>query len=408
MEKIYMENNNKKKKSKLNGSVIISFSVALVAIISLVAFGFNQISYAADEGGVFVFSDSYETSKVTNENKIDCTGCTVSVFQYSLSNNQSVYCLEADRNFPASETSGQTINKIIEINDAGLLYLMTNMYPNKKFNYNGTEANSKIQTWLTQTAIWIYLAENGYENNTKITSSVINQYKSATALYDNNWTQDNNQYLVGFNKPLYDSYVNSDGLSVNQILAKANELSYGSTTTLALSAENSTISLTSDEKYYQTSKISVLQSVKDSTLGTFESYTISLDKVPEGTIIVDTNGNQITEFEGIKITDLSEFYIRVPVDKLTDDNKKIEISIGGLFSISSAYKYSSGEDGQKITFVKKTNNIKYASLPIEFNYSPNVPDTGISKAQSIYFIGLIVLLSGIGIIYATVKPAKSN
>ena len=37
-----------------------------------------------------------------------------------------------------------------------------------------------------------------------------------------------------------------------------------------------------------------------------------------------------------------------------------------------------------------------------------VPDTGMNAAQTIYFIGLIVLLCGVGIVYANTKPVESK
>ena len=45
---------------------------------------------------------------------------------------------------------------------------------------------------------------------------------------------------------------------------------------------------------------------------------------------------------------------------------------------------------------------------VDVNYTPDVPDTGMTTAQTIYFIGLIILLSGVGIIYATAKPQEQN
>ena len=36
------------------------------------------------------------------------------------------------------------------------------------------------------------------------------------------------------------------------------------------------------------------------------------------------------------------------------------------------------------------------------------PDTGMTTAQTIYFIGLIVLLCGVGIIYANAKPVEEK
>ena len=36
------------------------------------------------------------------------------------------------------------------------------------------------------------------------------------------------------------------------------------------------------------------------------------------------------------------------------------------------------------------------------------PDTGMSTAQTIFFIGLIVLLCGVGIVYANAKPVQDK
>ena len=36
------------------------------------------------------------------------------------------------------------------------------------------------------------------------------------------------------------------------------------------------------------------------------------------------------------------------------------------------------------------------------------PDTAMSSVQTIYFIGLVVLLCGIGIIYANAKPVEEK
>ena len=54
-----------------------------------------------------------------------------------------------------------------------------------------------------------------------------------------------------------------------------------------------------------------------------------------------------------------------------------------------------------------TNN-KDVGSEFTIDYTPDIPDTGISAAQTVYFIGLIVLLSGVGIIYANVKPTEQK
>ena len=55
MEKIYIEDNNSSKhdknyRSTYRISIVLSFVVAAFALVSIVAFGFNQVSFAA--GGV--------------------------------------------------------------------------------------------------------------------------------------------------------------------------------------------------------------------------------------------------------------------------------------------------------------------------------------------------------------------
>ena len=53
MEKIYMGDNNnspqKQLSSKYHVSIVLSFIVAIFAIVSLIAVGFNQVSYAAPD-----------------------------------------------------------------------------------------------------------------------------------------------------------------------------------------------------------------------------------------------------------------------------------------------------------------------------------------------------------------------
>ena len=69
------------------------------------------------------------------------------------------------------------------------------------------------------------------------------------------------------------------------------------------------------------------------------------------------------------------------------------------------YHVASATESQEVTTVKFTNKSTPAGK--DFDLAP-APDTGISAGQTIYFIGLIVLLCGVGIIYANAKPAKAQ
>ena len=95
--------------------------------------------------------------------------------------------------------------------------------------------------------------------------------------------------------------------------------------------------------------------------------------------------------------------ISSPSEKNEIPNSNLNLLNEGLFdNYLSGAVYKNG-DHQKVVTVTGTQNYESERLSIDFM---GVPDTGMSKAQTIYFIGLIVLLCGVGIIYASAKPAK--
>ena len=162
-----------------------------------------------------------------------------------------------------------------------------------------------------------------------------------------------------------------------------------------------TISVTSDEKYYQTAQISVDGEEN------FNGYSVKLEAAPEGSFIVNANGNKLEDDNHMSGTD--KFYIRVPVDKVNENNKIIKFSVTGSFTtLEGNYYFDEGNEYQTVAAVETVTNNVQTGAEIPLNYTPDVPDTGLSTAQTVYFIGLIVLLSGIGIIYANVKPSESK
>ena len=121
--------------------------------------------------------------------------------------------------------------------------------------------------------------------------------------------------------------------------------------------------------------------------------------------MVDEKGNVFDDTNNMSPT--AKFYVRVPIDKVTDDNKELEISVNGKFKMYGANKYVSGEY-QKVANVKIVSKALSKPLNIQLDYTPDVPDTGMGVAQTIYFMGLILLLSGVGIVYANAKPKTSE
>ena len=107
------------------------------------------------------------------------------------------------------------------------------------------------------------------------------------------------------------------------------------------------------------------------------------------------------------ISGTDKFYIRVPINKVNENNKTIKFSVTGSFTTLEG-NYYKATGAQTIATVQTVTSNVQTGAEIPLNYTPDVPDTGLSTAQTVYFIGLIVLLSGIGIIYANVKPSESK
>ena len=68
----------------------------------------------------------------------------------------------------------------------------------------------------------------------------------------------------------------------------------------------------------------------------------------------------------------------------------------------------SDSTAQSVVLLAYVNQKRNLDLNIDLTYTPDVPDTGMSSAQSIYFIGLVILLCGIGIIYANTKEKQEQ
>lgn len=406
MEKIYMENNNKDRKQSFfqrlfqsNKSVVASFIVALVAVGALILVGFNQISYAINTVED-PLPDSFTTATLqTNIIGSAGSGSTFAIWAYETSDGIPVFCLQHNTSFCENRpySKGETIS------DPGLIYLMANLY-------NGTEASRivksgsvEVDIWLTQTAIWVYQKLIG-DATANLTDEQLQTIYAVSSMYTGSAVDLNVGNVTG---PLYDAY------QIKGIIQEAINIHNGKKDlqTFTMYKESDSLKITDDEKYYTTDLISVIGSVANSNLGSFDGYSLKISNAPEGTIIVNQNGEKITDLENMAVG--TQFFVRVPVDKVTEENKQVTLTADGKFKAYEGNIYQGGtnRDGspcQTITNVRTVSKVISDGLTFDINYTPDVPDTGMNAAQSIYFIGLIILLSGVGIIYANVKPAENK
>lgn len=403
MEKIYMENNQNKKnqstfqqvfKSQLSKK--LSAFMVLVSFFSFLLIGVTNVSYAAvteipEDTGL---GESFTTSAPGTE-IISNTGFPI--LMYSTSNGIPIFCLERDINY----RGGITMSKKEQITDQGLLYVMAHTFPHVKFkDSKGQQFPDEVQTWITQATIWQYLYETGAANNATGSGNVANieNIKTAVSL---SWDDE----IVGCRvdgcgagatsqATFYDTYI-------APIVANARQSNVTANGTINISLANQEMSITEDEKYYQTSLVTITNSDPDNFVS--GSLKVDIQSAPDGTILIDENGQQI-ETVNEKNT---KFYVRIPVESVTEENKSVLLHAEGTFRGYDGYYYKA-DGAQTVSTVFTTDVKAFDDLDIPINYTPEVPDTSMSIAQSVYFIGLVVLLCGVGIIYANAKPRQKQ
>lgn len=411
MEKIYMENNNNNKKNsifqqafKSQLSKKLSVAMVLVSFFSFLMMGVGNVSYAAPaeipEGGL---GDSFTTAEVGSQVSGYGGTETFPVFMYSTTTGIPIFCLERDVPFLANTT----LTKSEAIEDQGLLYTMANTYPHVTLkDQNGEEFPIEVQTWIAQATIWEYLYESGADNNQSTSGgtskNVANIQKVYQLYFDTKdaaepWCDVTGCYAssaeANSKVTFYEKYIKN-------VVANAMKTDVSVNGAMTMSIANQEISITDDEKYYQTALVTVGSNNPSSLVSS--SVSVDIVSAPDGTILVDENGQEIEDTSGI-----TKFYVRIPVKSVTEDNKVVELSASGTFRTYQG-DYYRATGAQTVSTVYTTDEPRSTGLEIPINYTPSVPDTGMNLAQSIYFIGLLVLLCGVGIIYANTKPKEKQ
>lgn len=402
MEKIYMENNQNKKnqstfqqvfKSQLSKK--LSVFMVLVSFFSFLLIGVTNVSYAAvteipEDTGL---GDSFTTAPAGTQINSN-TGFPV--FMYSTSNGIPIFCLERDINY----RGGITMSKKEQITDQGLLYVMAHTFPHVKFkDSNGKEFPEEVQTWLTQATIWQYLYETGAANNATGSGNVANidNIKTAVSL---SWEGN----VLGCRMDGCDAGASSQetfyDARIAPIVANARQSNVTANGTIDISLANQEMSITEDEKYYQTSLVTITNSDPGNFVS--DSLKVEIQSAPDGTILIDENGQEIENYDNV-----TKFYVRIPVESVTEENKSVLLHAEGTFRGYDGYYYKA-DGAQTVSTVFTTDVKAFDDLDIPINYTPEVPDTSMSIAQSVYFIGLVVLLCGVGIIYANAKPRQKQ
>ena len=391
MERIYLEKNNgkKNKKNNFNTSVLLSCVLSVVAIAGILSTTF-MTSYAMPT--IAGLPDSFVGEQIVSQT---ATGVSASgrflINTYRTADGEIVYCLERDVPFG----DGSTYSKDGEITDHGLLYLMANVFPHHKFvDASGNVMPDEVQVWLSQATIWQYLYQIGdLKNQTDITNNLALLPTVFSVEYGTIVGVGETQPSSTLNGNAFDNYVKP---LVDAALANKNS----PIKTMDVSISSGDVSLTSDGLYYQTSLISVSGAPSDN----FNGYSVKLT-APEGSILINENGNQITNLNNLSPT--TKFYVRIPVDKVTEETKNVNVTVDGSFKSYKGYYYVSA-GVQTISSVYTEDSLIQKGLDVPINLKVEVPDTGLTGSAALYFAGISILIVGLGVIYVNVRPSKEQ
>lgn len=328
-------------------------------------------------------------------------GKTNAIIEFlSNDSNYLLYC--SDRNNPNIDNA-VTLTKGNQM-DYKIAYVLTHGY-NKQYlmedgfsevleqgSSSGTETaqargKDMVNLWITQAAIW------NLQNS--FTSTELNNEPIRYTLSD-----------IGY----YRLTSGSGNLSSAKLWQYVEALVDGANN--SKDPSTATLSVTGDTNWTKSDNISksgLITVASSNDLAKLATYSISLENAPEGTKIYTEDGTDITD-NSSDIAANKKIYITIDnskIDKTKEYNFKINAT--GNIIYDAAYQYvdnsnqCNGVACQPSVLVGPTTKNIAGALDFKI-----VPDTASSLSKTIYYIGFIILLSGVGIIYANIRPKKQE
>lgn len=418
MEKIYMENNNEPQKNssfKRGGIATMSVVMVVIAVFAFVVAGFDNPAWSAIPEVDSNLGDSF-TLKLEDDKTNDTrhayvasstTDSGLPVARFWANNNitgTSVFCLE--ENIGATDGTNYKYDSTdSSASDYGILYILANGYYNKdSFTKDLDDSERAV---ITQLALWNYLYDKDKTGSSSEYSGYVEKYGIVNGVASKDFyvelrslTDVSN--VRTFTNKIYNNYV-------SKLVSGAKTASEKDTMPSISKSYDNEVSLTEDKKYYQSSVITVTAGNAST-----EKFKFKVDdSSPEGIIIVDEDGKSMDEDTEYDVN--KKIYVRVPVDSVDDKGADVKLSftaIGYKYTgkVYKAYDTETSKfvTGQKVIGVNVEKHSTSIGVNVKFDYVPDVPDTGMTTSQILYFIGLVVLVSGVGIIYANIKPKESN
>ena len=453
MEKIYMEDSsnsqssqssqssNKDYKRQFKISVILSFVVAFFAIYSLIACGISQVSYAAPTDGIGSGTEASEIKFYDSDNSVVVNAGTGNAFNVPVyyttvnENNVSIFCVEPQADIPTIYSGDSTDNSYVidyylTDNNAvnyGLLTMLDKFY---------NEDGSDVDLFTTMSELSSYDTTVLAGNERAILNSFIKQ--ASVWLYMTEklgGPVDDGSDLNRLTSTEYSALTGSNGTLLIKIGTSSSH-SLPSNTAI-FTAIRSLVNQAKNASSYFSVKLNVLSELSKRDDGDYQiGYSIantpnSLEVNSYDISVVDSSNNEVLSSSNYRIVDaegntiennkiicnsgsacINQFYVIISKDYISEKNKTYEFNVGISANVKTfkgaVYRNVLDSDSvhlQKIVTVTGTSRDVSSGASFQIVTSE---DTGMTTAQTIYFIGLVVLLCGIGIVYANAKPAESK
>lgn len=256
-----------------------SLLCVLLTVLSFVFVGMNTISA------------SPKSTTISREGvMVSYVGENYKWAKFRTSDGNVAYCLDVLKNWPDKNTS-MTLS---EESNASIKYILENGYP-----YKTITGNSDVDRFITQGAIWWYLADSGQGS---LSDDFINGNEGVTGIKEKI-------------KALKDAAKSAKNTSTKA--------------SLNVTVNGTDLKLSSDKKYYVSSEITT-------TLTGASSYKVSVSGL-NGAITTTTSGQAKSEFAAGE-----KFLVKVPANAL-NSTVKLSVNVTASASSKKAYVFKPGD-----------------------------------------------------------------
>lgn len=256
---------------------------------------------------------------------------------------------------------------------------------------NSSTAVTLLNTWITQMGIWGYqgtfnpnelggnLSYKQSENDSYVYKILSGTEASTALLARNTW----------------DTYVDPEIKAAKELNAKS---PYDATMTMKVDGEWTKIDGSDNVK---SGLITVSLGNADVSTGSAWAnvYSLSFVNAPEGTKVYTEDGKEVTDLKSIPVS--SKIYLVVPKSDKKEDYK-FSVKANSTITYNAPYQYVDKVSGHQPSILVGPES-KDLSASIEMTLAP---DTALSVSNSIYFLGFLILISGVFVIYANVKTKE--